>query len=75
MAGGSDSVAEHDSARGGLFAELERIKRVTLDCARTVLGTTGARLLHTIQHNLKEARRLKARLNHRIRFGRRIGSA
>ena len=45
------------------FAELERMKRIALDCARTVLGTTGGRLLRIIPHHSKEARRLKARLN------------
>ena len=44
------------------FMELERVKRIALDCARTVLGTTGGNVLRIIPHHSKEARRLKARL-------------
>ena len=44
------------------FEELERVKRIALDCARTVLGTTGGNLLRIIPHHSQEARRLKARL-------------
>jgi hypothetical protein len=67
MARGSDSAAARLSIQvtapeGGRFAELERIKRVALDCARTILGTTGGRLLHIIPHHSKEARRLKVSL-------------
>ena len=55
-----------ESASGALgesrFSEWEKIKRAALDCARTVLGTTGGRTLRIIPHNSKEARRLKERL-------------
>ena len=44
------------------FQELERVKQIALDCARTVLGTTGGKGLRIIPHHSKEARRLKARL-------------
>ena len=44
------------------FMELERAKRIALDCARAVLGTTGGRLSRIIPHHSKEAARLKARL-------------
>jgi hypothetical protein len=44
------------------FMELERAKRIALDCARSVLGTTGGRLSRIIPHPSKEAKRLKARL-------------
>jgi hypothetical protein len=48
------------------FMELpvERANRVALDCARSVLGTTGGRLSRIIPHHSKEAARLnlKARL-------------
>jgi hypothetical protein len=43
--------------------QFERIKRIALDCARTVLGTTVGWLLRIIPHHSKEARQLKARLN------------
>ena len=52
------------------FAEFEKIKRVALDCARTVLGTTGGWTLRIILHNSKEARLLKTRLT-RLRVVRR----
>ena len=44
------------------FLELERTKRIMLDCARAVLGTTGGGLSRIIPHHSKEAKRLKARL-------------
>ena len=44
------------------FKELERVKQIALDCARTVLGTTGGKVLRIIPHHSKEVRRLKARL-------------
>jgi ribonuclease HI len=44
------------------FTELESVKRIALDCARSVLGTTGGRLSRIIPHHSKEAKRLKARL-------------
>jgi len=45
-----------------LFRELERVKRIALDCARSVLGTSGGSLSRIIPHHSKEAKRLKARL-------------
>ncbi len=44
------------------FKELERVKQIALDCARTVLGTTGGKVLRIIPHHSKEVWRLKARL-------------
>ena len=44
------------------FMELERTKRIALECARSVLGTTGGSLSRIIPHHSKEAKRLKARL-------------
>ena len=60
----TQSLNEPESEAIGVnrFAALERIKRLALDCARTVLGTTGGRTLRIIPHNSKEARRLKERL-------------
>ena len=43
------------------FLELDRAKRVALDCAREVLGVTGGKLSRIIPHHSKEAKRLKAR--------------
>ena len=45
-----------------IFRELERVKRIALDCARSVLGTSGGSLSRIIPHHSKEAKRLKARL-------------
>jgi len=56
------SVPAPEVPEGDRFAELERIKRVALDCARTLLGTTGGQILRIIPHHSREARRLKARL-------------
>jgi hypothetical protein len=46
------------------FLELDRAKRIALDCAREVLGitVTGGKLSRIIPHHSKEAKRLKARL-------------
>ena len=44
------------------FLELDRAKRVALDCAREVLGVKGGKLSRIIPHHSKEAKRLKARL-------------
>ena len=44
------------------FLELDRAKRIALDCAREVLGITGGKLSRIIPHHSKEAKRLKARL-------------
>ena len=44
------------------FTELERIQRIALDCARSVLGMTGGKISRIIPHHSKEAKRLKARL-------------
>ena len=57
------SMSAREAPDGDRFAELEKIKRVALDCARTVLGTTGGRILRIIPHHSQEARRLKARLS------------
>ena len=52
-----DSARELDP-----FLEWERVKRIALNCARAVLGTSGGRLSRIIPHRLQEERRLKARL-------------
>ena len=52
-----DSASESDS-----FREWERVKRIALDCAKAVFGTTGGRLPRIIPHRSQEERRLKARL-------------
>ncbi len=44
------------------FQELEKAKRVALDCAREVLGTTGG-TLSVLPNHSRETRQLKARLN------------
>ncbi len=44
------------------FLELDRAKRIALDCAREVLWITVGDLSHIIPHHSKEAKRLKARL-------------
>ena len=41
------------------FLELDRAKRVALDCAREVLGVKGGKLSRIIPHHSKEAKRLK----------------
>ena len=56
------SMSAPEASEEDRFAELDRIKRVALDCARTLLGTTGGRRLRIIPHHSKEARQLKARL-------------
>ena len=52
-----DSPREQDP-----FREWERVKRIALDCANAVLGTTGGKLSRIIPHRSQEERRLKARL-------------
>ena len=44
------------------FSELDRSKKIAIDCAREVLGVTGGKLSRIIPHHSKEAKRLKARL-------------
>ncbi len=52
-----DSASESDS-----FREWERVKRIALDCAQAVFGTTGDRLQRIIPHRSQEERRLKVGL-------------
>ena len=44
------------------FLELEVTKRVALDCARAMLGTTGGRRMRLIPHHSEAVKRLKRRL-------------
>ena len=44
------------------FRELDHAKHVALDCARSVLGTTGGRIGRIIPHHSAAVQRLKARL-------------
>jgi hypothetical protein len=56
-------LSRQDSARElEPFREWERVKRIALDCASAVLGTTGGKLSRIIPQRSQEERRLKARL-------------
>jgi hypothetical protein len=44
------------------FRELDHAKHIALDCARSVLGTTGGKIGRLIPHHSVAVKRLKARL-------------
>jgi hypothetical protein len=55
-------ILDQDMQDQDHFLKLEHAKHVALDCARSVLGTTGGRIGRLIPHHSDAVKRLKARL-------------
>ena len=55
-------ILDQDLPDEDQFRVLDHAKHVALDCARSVLGTTGGRIGRLIPHHSESVKRLKARL-------------